>query len=100
MNGVGTRQVYGYEPEDYAPLPAIEPSGRHMVEGYRQEVMDGFQGDKPLYNPVGVGNHLLYNPRGLTFPLLVEPGTAAEFGPRGFEGFRSDPSAHRDRASG
>ncbi|TPX10556.1 uncharacterized protein E0L32_008442 [Thyridium curvatum] len=52
MNGVGTRQVYGYEPEDYAPLPAIEPSGRHMVEGYRQEVMDGFQGDKPLYNPL------------------------------------------------
>jgi len=47
------RRGYGYEPGRLPP-PEAAPSGRAMVEGYRKEIVGGFDRDKPRYNPVGL----------------------------------------------
>ncbi len=52
MNGAGTRKGYGYEPERLPPALAVGPSGRAMVEGYRKDILNGFEKEQPRYNPV------------------------------------------------
>jgi len=71
MNGATTRKEIGSpgrESErggeggngyDQSPsrLPAplamgVEPTGKVLVEGYRKDMLNGFEGEKPLYNPV------------------------------------------------
>ncbi|OAA67140.1 involucrin repeat protein [Niveomyces insectorum RCEF 264] len=52
MNGLATRKAYGFEPEASAPLQDVMPTGRAMVNGYRQEVIDGFEPERPRYNPL------------------------------------------------
>ena len=53
----GAQNGYGGRGENYAPqnvksaMGSQEPGGRTMLEGYRQDIMTGFQ-DKPRYNPV------------------------------------------------
>ncbi|KAL2265207.1 hypothetical protein VTJ83DRAFT_6307 [Remersonia thermophila] len=66
MNGAPTRlggPVGGATPPrpnpgspDRAPLPggppAAMPSGKALVEGYRKDILSGFQQDRPRYNPM------------------------------------------------
>jgi len=33
-----------------------EPSGRTILEGYRKDIMNGFEDEKPRYNPVSYAN--------------------------------------------
>jgi hypothetical protein len=44
MNGAETRRSYTGR--------GVAPEGKVLMEGYRQEVMTGFEKDHPLYNPV------------------------------------------------
>ncbi len=57
MNGAGTRRGYGgggggYETGRLSPAQAVMPSGRAMMEGYRKDIVNGFEKEKPRYNPV------------------------------------------------
>jgi hypothetical protein len=36
------------------PQPAVTPSGKALVEGYRKDIITGFEKDKPRFNPVRV----------------------------------------------
>lgn len=38
--------------------PLVTPSGKALVEGYRQDIISGFEKEKPLFNPVRVMNPL------------------------------------------
>ncbi len=68
MNGAATRRGEGFGPARRAPGPgtapgpglgpgAIGPNGRAMVEGYRKDILNGFEKDKPRYNPVRAPRH-------------------------------------------
>jgi hypothetical protein len=46
MNGAGTRGSYTGR--------GVAREGKTLLEGYRQEVMTGFEKDHPLYNPVSL----------------------------------------------
>lgn len=53
MNGAATRRGDGLG--QGRPLPGtvpIGPNGRALVEGYRKDVLGGFETEKPLYNPL------------------------------------------------
>ncbi|KAK3897281.1 Up-regulated during septation-domain-containing protein [Staphylotrichum tortipilum] len=39
-------------PPPPAAPPAIAPTGKALVEGYRKDVLNGFEKDKPRYNPM------------------------------------------------
>jgi len=54
MNGVGTRRGgYGlYDEGRLSPAQAAAPGGRAVVEGYRKDIITGFERDKPRFNPV------------------------------------------------
>jgi hypothetical protein len=42
---------YGYGPSRLSP-PAPSPSGKTLVEGYRKDILTGFEKEHPRYNPV------------------------------------------------
>jgi hypothetical protein len=50
----------GSSQQTYAPSPRMnermggpmEPSGRTVLEGYRQDIANGFEAERPRYNPV------------------------------------------------
>lgn len=65
MNGAATRKPYGYDGGRQSPARgngsvssagngngAGLVGGKTLVEGYRKEILNGFEQDKPLYNPV------------------------------------------------
>lgn len=52
MNGLGTRKAFGLGPEGPSPFQDVQPTGRAMANGYRQEIIDGFEAERPRYNPV------------------------------------------------
>ncbi len=51
MNG----HAYRPSADDYGmpPKSGIDPSGNVVVESYRQDIINGFEKEQPLYNPVG-----------------------------------------------
>ncbi|EPE03775.1 involucrin repeat protein [Ophiostoma piceae UAMH 11346] len=53
MNGVGSRRAFGIEPEGSA-FQDVLPTGRAMANGYRQDIVNGFEADRPRYNPLNV----------------------------------------------
>lgn len=32
--------------------PAVTPSGKALMEGYRKDILNGFEKERPAYNPV------------------------------------------------
>lgn len=61
MNGIATRKPYGYDGGRQSPAQGSGSGngngvglvgGKTLVEGYRKEILNGFDQDKPLYNPV------------------------------------------------
>ena len=53
--------LYATSPEPYLahgfprpPTTSPTPSGRTVVEGYRNDILTGFQKDPPRFNPVGL----------------------------------------------
>ncbi|KAM6536795.1 hypothetical protein FALCPG4_002779 [Fusarium falciforme] len=42
---------YGYGPSRLSP-PAPSPSGKTLVEGYRKDILTGFEKEHPRYNPM------------------------------------------------
>jgi hypothetical protein len=34
--------------------PVVTPTGKALVEGYRKDILNGFEREKPRYNPVRV----------------------------------------------
>jgi len=55
----GAQNRSGGRGDNYAPqngrvaMSSQEPGGRTILEGYRQEIMTGFE-EKPRYNPVSI----------------------------------------------
>lgn len=61
MNGIATRKPYGYDGGRQSPAQGSGSGngngvglvgGKTLVEGYRKEILNGFDQDKPLYNPM------------------------------------------------
>ena len=65
MNGTATRKPYGYDGGRQSPAQQRSGGGggggnngvglvggKTLVEGYRKDILSGFEQDKPLYNPV------------------------------------------------
>ena len=61
MNGAATRKPYGYDGGRQSPAQQANGGGNNgvglvggktLVEGYRKDILNGFEQDKPLYNPV------------------------------------------------
>lgn len=50
MNGVGSRRAFGIESEA-SPFQDVLPTGRAMANGYRQDIVNGFEAERPRYNP-------------------------------------------------
>ncbi|KAM7211842.1 putative involucrin repeat protein [Rhypophila decipiens] len=50
MNGFGARQGDGYGPGKLAPAQPIGPNGKILMEGYKKEVLGGFENERPRYN--------------------------------------------------
>jgi hypothetical protein len=56
----GGQNAYGNEnldPRSYGSAKtrgggSQEPNGRMVLEGYRKDIINGFEGEKPRYNPV------------------------------------------------
>lgn len=82
--GYGGQNRYGNEntnPKSYGSAKPksgrpLEPNGRIILEGYRKDIVNGFEGEKPRYNPVSKSI-----PE--TWPSIdiipAQPITAAEF---------------------
>ncbi|KAM0427026.1 hypothetical protein ACHAPT_007924 [Fusarium lateritium] len=52
MNAYATEgSPYGYGPSRLSP-PAPSPSGKTLVEGYRKDILTGFEKEHPRYNPM------------------------------------------------
>lgn len=45
---------YGSSPPMPSRKALPDPSGRTVLEGYRQDIMTGFEEEKPRYNPVSL----------------------------------------------
>ncbi|KAF4984667.1 hypothetical protein FZEAL_183 [Fusarium zealandicum] len=43
---------YGYDSSNRLSPPAPSPSGKTLVEGYRKDILDGFEKEHPRYNPM------------------------------------------------
>ncbi|KAM7202797.1 putative involucrin repeat protein [Naviculisporaceae sp. PSN 640] len=52
MNGFGARQSDGYGPGRLAPAQPIGPNGKILMEGYKKEVLGGYENQRPRYNQV------------------------------------------------
>ncbi|ERT00156.1 hypothetical protein HMPREF1624_03525 [Sporothrix schenckii ATCC 58251] len=52
MNGLGARKAFGLGPDETSPFQDVVPTGRAMAKGYRQEIMNGFEAERPRYNPM------------------------------------------------
>jgi len=58
MNGAATRRGVGFGPAGKMPPgappigPGPGPNGKTLVEGYRKDIIVGFEKEKPRYNPV------------------------------------------------
>ncbi|KAL1903387.1 hypothetical protein Sste5346_000013 [Sporothrix stenoceras] len=52
MNGLGARKAFGLGPDGPSPFQDVVPTGRAMAKGYRQEIIDGFEAERPRYNPM------------------------------------------------
>lgn len=50
MNGLGARKAFGLGSD--GPFQDVVPTGRAMAKGYRQEIINGFEAERPRYNPV------------------------------------------------
>lgn len=51
MNGVLTGN-HGYDDGLLNPAQIVGPGGKQILEGYRDDVLNGFAPEKPRYNPV------------------------------------------------
>lgn len=49
----GSRE-YGSSPTMAARRPLPDINGKTVLEGYRQEILTGFEEEKPRYNPVSL----------------------------------------------
>ena len=57
MNGAPNAREYGYgaaRPSAGAAATArsVAPTGKSLVEGYRKDILSGFEKERPQYNPV------------------------------------------------
>ncbi|KAK5662863.1 hypothetical protein OQA88_6274 [Cercophora sp. LCS_1] len=54
MNGATTRKPVGFGAAGKLPPSAADmaPNGKVLVEGYRKDILNGFEKDKPRYNPM------------------------------------------------
>ena len=50
MNVTGRRP--GSSNNAFMESPDVVPSGKALVEGYRMDIMTGFEPERPRYNPV------------------------------------------------
>ncbi|CAK7222805.1 hypothetical protein SBRCBS47491_004988 [Sporothrix bragantina] len=51
MNGLRAKNAFGLGPGGPAPFQDVVPTGRAMANGYRQEIINGFEAERPRYNP-------------------------------------------------
>ncbi|CAK7209487.1 hypothetical protein SCUCBS95973_000457 [Sporothrix curviconia] len=51
MNGLGAKNSFGLGPTGPSPFQDVVPTGRAMANGYRQEIINGFEAERPRYNP-------------------------------------------------
>ena len=56
MNGAATREGYGYNAGRLSPPTDSLIPGKTLVEGYRKDIVNGFEKEKPRYNPVRIAN--------------------------------------------
>jgi hypothetical protein len=55
MNGVGGRKAFGYDGGTrLGPGRDPAPAARNLADGYRKDILSGFESDKPRYNPVSL----------------------------------------------
>lgn len=54
---------------------SLEPNGRIILEGYRKDIVNGFEGEKLRYNPV---SRSIPGTRPSTDIIPAQPNTAAE----------------------
>ncbi len=90
MNGVQTRKPLPQRPSEdmttggYGPYPTRsqemvkgtaqlesrtqlpQPNGRVILEGYRKDIINNFEGEKPRFNPVSCTKLHMYKAKGLT----------------------------------
>lgn len=52
MNGIAMRQGDGYGPGRLGPAQPIGPNGKILMEGYKKEVLGGFENERPRYGQV------------------------------------------------
>ncbi|KAI5858305.1 Up-regulated during septation-domain-containing protein [Durotheca rogersii] len=56
MNGFANRDQKGFDARGPPPLrPTITPRGPALVESYRQDGLDGFERERPRFNPLNPG---------------------------------------------
>lgn len=51
MNGVETGD-FGYDEALLPPALSVGPGGKQILEGYRNDAINGFAPEKPRFNPV------------------------------------------------
>lgn len=59
------------------PQPVVTPPGKTLVEGYRKDILNGFEKDKARYNPVRVLEPALSCPKPVPEWPLSNPRLAA-----------------------
>ena len=61
MNGGANREMYGSNagrgsPPQGSPPSIVRIPGKTLVEGYRKDILNGFEKENPRYNPVSSGH--------------------------------------------
>ncbi|KAI0384913.1 Up-regulated during septation-domain-containing protein [Hypomontagnella monticulosa] len=56
MNGFASRGYNGYDGGPPSPRPTIAPRAPTLVESYRQDSLNGFEKDRPRFNPMNPGH--------------------------------------------
>ncbi|CAK7202305.1 hypothetical protein SEUCBS139899_005027 [Sporothrix eucalyptigena] len=52
MNGLRAKPAFGVGAGGPSPFQDVVPTGRAMADGYRQEIINGFEAERPRYNPM------------------------------------------------
>ncbi|CAK7270920.1 hypothetical protein SEPCBS119000_004332 [Sporothrix epigloea] len=51
MSGLRAKNAFGLGSGEPSPFRDVVPTGRAIAKGYRQEVIDGFESERPRHNP-------------------------------------------------
>ncbi|CAK7263355.1 hypothetical protein SEPCBS57363_000535 [Sporothrix epigloea] len=54
MNGLRAKNAFGLGPGESSPFQNVVPTGRAIANGYRQEVINGFEKEQPRHNPSNI----------------------------------------------